>query len=79
METSTITVAIYRTPSGAATCCRNLEAGDACRFLRTQRMGLEVTCLFAANGQRGRAEPLDDSAEGYLIPCDACPLHHPQK
>ena len=74
MNTKTLTIPVYSTPFGAPTCCRDLSKGEVCRFLRTQRMGLEMTCLFAPqSGKRG--EPLEKDADGYLVPSLACPFH----
>jgi hypothetical protein len=74
MKTATITVPIYETPTGTPTCCRDLAKGEACSFLRTQRMGTEMTCLFAL--QNGKpAEPLMEGQEGFLIPSPACPFN----
>jgi hypothetical protein len=74
MKTKTLTIPVYETPFGAPTCCRDLSKGEVCRFLHTQRMGLEMTCLFAPqSGKRG--EPLEKDADGYLVPSLACPFH----
>jgi hypothetical protein len=71
---ATIEIPVYETPSGRPTCCRDFEAGEICRFLRAQRMGFEMTCLFApSNGRRN--EPLEYGPDGYLVPSPACPFH----
>lgn len=75
IESATIPVVKYRDDKGRPTCARNFNTGEVCQFYRTQRFGLNDTCLFSdMSGRYWRTMDRYDNSFGYLIPLDNCPL-----
>lgn len=46
-ETRQITVPVYRDKEGNPCCAANFNTGEVCTFYRTQRFGVNETCVFA--------------------------------
>lgn len=76
IETVTITTERYRDSEGNPTCACNFETGEVCKFMRTQRFGVNETCIFAPNAHKGYTACMSrrKKGNGTLIPGDWCPL-----
>lgn len=75
-STMEMPVTRYRTPAGDPTCAFDFEAGEVCQFLRTQRMGVHETCIFAPE-HKGLGERIfrnGKEGRGYLVPGKWCPV-----
>jgi hypothetical protein len=67
-ETRTIEVPVFRSPDGRPTCAARYGVRDKeCRFLRARKYGTDPVCAV-------KLCRVDDEGDGYLRPCDGCPL-----
>ena len=82
-EQITVVLERLRTPTGEPTCAVSFaeEGYEVCKFLRTQRFGVNETCVFAPEGYKGYTETMQrgidsqgEKGNGYLIPGCWCPL-----
>ena len=65
----------YRDKNGLPTCAINFETGDICIFYRTQRVGVNETCVFTEDyGHYQEKLTRRDGGEGSLIPLKQCPI-----
>lgn len=65
-ETVAIFVRRYRTPSGKHTCVARVPS-HVCALYRIRRFGTEEYCGWAG-------DLLERNDEGYLQPCEDCPI-----
>ncbi len=66
MQTKTLDVRVFYSPSGEGTCCAD---GECCTFLRSTHFGTRDVCIFTDN-QIYRKDDV-----GFTIPSIGCPLH----
>lgn len=78
-ETRQITVPAYRDNDENPCCAADFNSGEVCPFYRTQRFGVNETCVFAKHDGR-YAEKLERRKDGHgtLIPCAQCPIWKPE-
>lgn len=72
-EIKKLPIVIYRTSEGRPTCARSFKTGKVCIFYRSGNFGTEETCVFAPEGEDGKAEKIE-RVQGFLHPPLWCPV-----
>jgi hypothetical protein len=74
-EIKRIEVITYRDSDNNPTCAIDFNTGEVCRFYRTQRFGVNETCVFAEqDGKYTQTLNRRRDGLGTLIPCGNCPI-----
>ena len=74
-EIRQISVTAYRDSKGNPCCAGDFSTGEVCKFYRTQRFGVNETCVFAdQSGRYAKTLERRNGGNGSLIPCAECPV-----